>query len=632
MSHQNKDKAKRAAELANAYKELAFQNKEKGKRQEELTTANKEIAFQNEEKGKRAAELAIANKELALQHEEKGKRAAELAIANKELAFQNEEKDKRAAELAIANKELAFQNEEKDKRAAELAIANKELAFQNEEKDKRAAELAIANKEMAFQNEEKDKRAAELAIANKELAFQNEEKDKRAAELNSLAFYDPLTGLPNRRLLEDRLHHALAVSLRNRSEGALMFIDLDNFKDINDTLGHGFGDLLLQKAAKRLVSCLRAGDTVARLGGDEFVLILEGLGEIPIEAATKAKAIGDKFLSTLNEPYQLDIHKYHSTPSIGVALFGYDGKSTQDLLQQADIAMYQAKQAGRNTMMFFNQKMQDAINIRTSLEKELRIAVEKSQFHLYYQIQMDSSHRPLGAEALIRWQHPERGLILPDIFIPLAQETGLIQVIGQWVIETACAQLSEWQKNALTDGLTLSVNVSARQFQQADFVAQVQDAVQRHLITTNLLKLELTENLLLENIEDTIAAMNTLNEVGVQFSLDDFGTGYSSLQYLKQLPLYQFKIDQSFVSHIATDRSDKAIVQTIISMARRLNIEVIAEGVETEEQRELLMNSGCKSFQGYLFSKPLPIKLFNVLIKEYQKTLPPLPLENIKLA
>ncbi|ABM03366.1 diguanylate cyclase/phosphodiesterase [Psychromonas ingrahamii 37] len=594
------------AELVNT--EFSLQNEENNKWAVELAIANRKLAFQNEEKDKRAAELDIANKELAFQNEEKDKRAAELVIANRKLAFQNEEKDKRAAELDIANKE-------KDKRAAELAIANKELAFQNEEKDKRAAELAIANKELAFQNEEKSKRAAELAIANKELAFQNEEKSKRAEELNDLAFYDALTGLPNRRILIDRLHHALSSNVRQGFESAVMFIDLDHFKDINDTLGHEVGDLLLIQIAQRLESCLRKCDTVARLGGDEFVLILENLDQKTIEAAAKANFIADKIFAALNKPYQLDMHECYSTVSIGLAFFGHEGKTAEGLLKQADIAMYQAKKAGGNTMRFFNQKMQDIINVRTSLEHELRIAVAKSQFNLYYQIQMDSSNRVWGAEALIRWVHPERGLVSPATFIPLAEETGLILPIGQWVIETACAQIKIWQKESLTRDLTLSVNVSAKQFRQTDFVDQVQSAVRRHAISANLLKLELTESLFQEDIKVTIATMNALNNIGIQFSLDDFGTGYSSLQYLKQLPLDQIKIDQSFVRDIAIDSNDRAIVKAIIAMAHILKIDVIAEGVETEEQRQLLLGKGCSFFQGYLFSKPIPIEQFEALIR-----------------
>ena len=291
-------------------------------------------------------------------------------------------------------------------------------------------------------------------------------------------------------------------------------------------------------------------------------------------------------------------YEYHCTASIGATLFNDIHQATDELLKQADIAMYQAKKAGRNTLRFFDPQMQESINARVSLEGELRKALEKQQFQLYYQIQVDSSHRPLGAEALIRWIHPERGLVSPAQFIPLAEETGLILPIGQWVLETACAQLKAWEQDALTRDLVLAVNVSAKQFHQADFVAQVQAAVQRHAINPKLLKLELTESMLLENIEDTIATMNALKEIGVQFSLDDFGTGYSSLQYLKRLPLDQLKIDQSFVRDIATDSSDKAIVRTIIAMAQSLDLNVIAEGVETEEQRQLLLKNGCCQLPG----------------------------------
>ncbi|MCX7192720.1 MAG: EAL domain-containing protein [Proteobacteria bacterium] len=440
--------------------------------------------------------------------------------------------------------------------------------------------------------------------------------ERKAAEdkVKNLAFYDPLTRLPNRRLLLDRLDHALVSSTRSGREGALMFIDLDNFKTLNDTLGHDFGDLLLQQVAQRLETCVREGDTVARLGGDEFVVMLEDLSQDVLEAAAQTKAIGEKILATLNQTYQLATHEYHSTPSIGATLFTDHQFGVDVLFKQADIAMYQSKKAGRNTLRFFDPKMQDTVNVRAALESELHKALENRQFNLHYQIQVDSSHRPLGAEALIRWNHPERGLVSPAQFIPLAEETGLILPIGQWVLETACTQLKIWEQDALACDLVLAVNVSGKQFHQADFVAQVQAAVQRHAINPTRLKLELTESMLLENIEDTIAAMSTLKEIGVMFSLDDFGTGYSSLQYLKRLPLDQIKIDQSFVRDLAVDTSDKAIVNTIIAMARSLNLDVIAEGVETEEQQHFLLDMDCTHYQGYLFGKPMPINEFNALL------------------
>jgi diguanylate cyclase (GGDEF)-like protein/PAS domain S-box-containing protein len=441
-------------------------------------------------------------------------------------------------------------------------------------------------------------------------------KSEAAEKIKHLAFYDSLTGLPNRRLLIDRMHQAFSSSARSGREGALLFIDLDNFKDINDTLGHDMGDLLLQQAAQRLVSCIREGDTVARMGGDEFVVMLEELSTEAIESATQTKIVGEKIFATLNQPYRLASHEYHCTASIGATLFSDHHQSGEELLKRADIALYQAKKAGRNTMRFFNPKMQDIINARTELESELRKALEKRQFQLYYQIQVDNAHHSLGAEALIRWLHPERGLVPPLQFIPLAEDTGLILPIGQWVLETACAQIKLWEQDALTRDLVLAVNVSAKQFRQDNFVAQVKVAVQRHAINPNMLKLELTESMLLDNIEDTIATMNELKEIGIQFSLDDFGTGYSSLQYLKQLPLDQLKVDQSFVRDIATDSSDNAIVRTIIAMAHSLDIDVIAEGVEVEEQRQLLLESGCTHFQGYLFSQPVPIGKFEELLKQ----------------
>jgi diguanylate cyclase (GGDEF)-like protein/hemerythrin-like metal-binding protein/PAS domain S-box-containing protein len=434
-------------------------------------------------------------------------------------------------------------------------------------------------------------------------------------EIERLAFYDPLTRLPNRRLLQERLKTALALSHRSGRKGALLFIDLDNFKALNDTLGHAMGDLLLQQVAERLVSSVREHDTVARLGGDEFVIMLEGLSMTMIEAIKQSEAIGNKILAAINQPFQLGKHEYLSTPSIGIALF--DGSDLADeLLKHADIAMYQAKTSGRNALRFFDPHMQHVISARVSLEDELRKALVRQQFELYYQIQVENPQRVVGVEALIRWSHPERGLIQPSEFIPLAEETGLILSIGQWVLEKACAQLNVWQQEFPTSNLALSVNVSAKQFFQADFAAQVQACIQRHAINPKLLKLELTESILIKNIENTIATMNALGEIGVQFSLDDFGTGYSSLQYLKRLPLTQLKIDRSFVKDIAIDKDDQAIVRTIVAMATSLNLSVIAEGVETEQQLQLLSGLGCANYQGYLFSRPVPIEKLDAFLRQ----------------
>ncbi|ATX80506.1 PAS domain S-box-containing protein/diguanylate cyclase (GGDEF) domain-containing protein [Mariprofundus aestuarium] len=442
--------------------------------------------------------------------------------------------------------------------------------------------------------------------------------ERKAAEeeIKNLALYDPLTNLLNRRSLRERLRQALASSRRSTKEGALLFIDLDNFKNLNDTLGHNIGDLLLQQVALRLLSCVRENDTVARLGGDEFVVLLEDLSSQPMEAAAQTEAVGEKILATLSQPYQLASKECRSTPSIGAALFDSSTLEMDELFKHADIAMYQAKKAGRNTMRFFDPEMQREINTRAAIESELHTALEKQQFQLHYQIQVDNYSRPLGAEVLIRWMHPERGLVSPLQFIPLAEETGLILPIGQWVLDTACAQIKRWEQDTRRSNLVLAVNVSAKQFHQADFVAQVQEAMQRHAIKPTRLKLELTESMLHENIEETIAKMNELNEIGIHFSLDDFGTGYSSLQYLKKLPLDQLKIDQSFVRDLATDQSDKAIVGTIIAMAHSMELDAIAEGVETEEQRQLLMSCGCTHYQGYLFGRPVPIEQFEAQLPQ----------------
>jgi diguanylate cyclase (GGDEF)-like protein len=443
-----------------------------------------------------------------------------------------------------------------------------------------------------------------------------------AEEIQQLAYFDPLTNLPNRRLLMDRLKHALASSARSGRQGAVLFLDLDQFKVLNDSQGHDVGDLLLQQVALRLTECVREGDTVSRLGGDEYVVVLEDLSEVGLEAAGQTETIAKKILDSLNQPYLLNEHEHHSTPSIGIAIFNSHQVTIEELLKQADIAMYQAKKAGRNTMRFFNPQMQTSITARVAIERELRKALENNQLHLYYQIQVDNLGTPLGAEALIRWIHPERGMVSPLQFIPLAEETGLILPIGNWVLDTACAQIKAWHKNPQTRDLTLSINVSAKQFRQADFVAQVRAAIEKHAIDPMQLKLELTESLLLDNIEDTIASMTTLGELGVQFSLDDFGTGYSSLQYLKRLPLFQLKIDQSFVRDIVTDSHDRSIVRTIIAMAQSLYLNVIAEGVETEEQQALLLSNGCKRYQGYLFGKPVPIEQFDAALSQIVVSLP----------
>ena len=441
------------------------------------------------------------------------------------------------------------------------------------------------------------------------------DRKQAAEEIEQMAFYDPLTNLPNRRMLLDRLNHALASSDRSGQDGALLFLDLDHFKTLNDTLGHAIGDSLLQQVAERLTACVREGDTVARLGGDEFVVMLEDLSESALDAARQAEAIGEKILARIRQPFQLASHKYQTAVSIGIALFSGHGQSQEELLKHADIAMYQAKKANRNTMRFYDPQMQISIDARAALESDLRLALQNEQLKLYYQPQVYHNGNITGAEVLLRWQHPTRGLVSPLEFIPLAEDTGLIIPIGQWILDTACRQIKIWEDSILTLNLQLAVNVSAKQFHQADFVEQVRQSVIRSAINPDKLKLELTESLVLDNIADTVLKMHALREIGVRFSMDDFGTGYSSLAYLTQLPLDQLKIDQSFIRNIGIKPSDAVIVQAIIGMGNNLGLEVIAEGVETEAQRAFLERHGCPAFQGYLFSKPVPIEEFVRLVK-----------------
>jgi diguanylate cyclase (GGDEF)-like protein len=435
------------------------------------------------------------------------------------------------------------------------------------------------------------------------------------AAIEQLAFFDPLTGLPNRRLLMDRLQHALAASARSERYGALLFLDLDHFKTLNDTLGHDIGDLLLQQVAQRLKASVRQEDTVARLGGDEFVVMLEGLAGHSQEAATLARRVAEKIIDRLNYPYQLATHTYRNTPSVGAALFGAENLTAADLLKQADIAMYQVKSQGRNGLCFFDPQMQAAISARAQMEEDLHAALVNGQFELHYQPQIELAGRVVGAEVLIRWRHPVRGLVPPFEFIRVAEESELILPIGLWVLRTACRQLAAWQEEAaLGWALHLSVNVSARQFRQPTFVAEVAQVMLETGVNPHLLKLELTESLVLDNVDDTIAKMTELKALGVRFSVDDFGTGYSSLAYLTSLPLDQLKIDQSFVRNIGIKESDGVIVQTIIGMARNLGLEVIAEGVETPAQREFLARHGCTLYQGYLLGKPAPLAEFEALL------------------
>jgi diguanylate cyclase (GGDEF)-like protein/PAS domain S-box-containing protein len=438
--------------------------------------------------------------------------------------------------------------------------------------------------------------------------------DAKAAEdeIRMLVFYDPLTRLPNRRLLFDRLRQSLAAGIRDRRKQGLLFIDLDHFKTLNDTLGHQAGDLLLQEVARRIAACVSEADTVARLGGDEFVVLLEGLSGNMEDAAEQTGHVAGKILAAAAVPYLLAAREYHFSFSIGITVFGVQSESAHEIVQQAEIAMYQAKEAGRNTIRFFAPALQAAVNARAAMEDDLRQAIKDGDFALYYQPQVGSKGL-VGAEALIRWIHPQRGLLLPEEFIGLAEETGLILPLGEWVLETTCKQIAAWARRQESAHIALAVNISARQFRQPDFVDQVLAVLYRTGANPKNLKVELTESILLENVDDVIEKMSALKSHGLTFSLDDFGTGYSSLSYLKRLPLDQLKIDRAFVRDILIDVTSGAIAQTIISLSRAMGLSVIAEGVETDEQRQFLTILGCHSFQGYLLSHPLPLEEFERL-------------------
>ena len=444
------------------------------------------------------------------------------------------------------------------------------------------------------------------------------ERKQAEARIEYLAYYDALTELPNRRLLLDRLEQNISRARRYKYFGAMLFLDLDRFKHINDSLGHPIGDALLKEVSKRLICDLRAEDTVSRLGGDEFVMLLSDLGPDPEEAAAAAQHKAEAIRRRLAEKYEIVGHELHVTPSIGVAMFPASGhealESGTDILRYADTAMYRAKDDGRDTIRFFLPSMQAAADTRLAIEKELRYALEKGELSLFFQPQVNAGGEILGAETLARWHHPEKGFISPATFIPIAEATGLILPIGEWVLRTACQHLKAWQENGLQIK-HLAVNVSPRQFRQPNFIQQVQTILEQTGADPTMLGLELTEGMVIDNIVDTIEKMQGLKQLGIELSIDDFGTGYSSLAYLKKMPLDILKIDQSFVRDIENDVNDAAIVDTIISMAKHLDLRVIAEGVETSFELDFLEDKGCMLYQGYFFSKPLPNDEFTKLLR-----------------
>ncbi len=442
----------------------------------------------------------------------------------------------------------------------------------------------------------------------KDVSQQVHMEEQRLADerrIHQLAFHDQLTGLPNRVALLDRLQHALAASRRHHQHGALMFIDLDNFKTLNDAFGHDVGDRLLNQVARRLSDCVRGLDTVARVGGDEFVVLLEELGGDPESAALQAELLAKKMLAEFTRPFHLGQAMHDCTASVGVTLFGGRLASTDELLKQADLAMYEAKQAGRNSVRFFDPRMQQLVMQRATLEADLRRASLQHEFVLHYQPQWTRDGHLAGMEALLRWHHPQRGLVFPDEFITTCEETGLILPLGRWVLQSACAQLAGWLSAGLPD-VRMSINVSARQLRSADFVAEVRSALQVSGVPSTLLSLELTESMLLDDIEGSIVKMQELRALGVRFALDDFGTGYSSLSLLQRLPLDHLKIDQSFVHGMGNGSGDAAVVQSIITLGKNLRMGVIAEGIENEVQQQQLALLGCDEFQGYLHGRPMP--------------------------
>lgn len=432
--------------------------------------------------------------------------------------------------------------------------------------------------------------------------------ERKAAELKiyTLAFFDSLTHLPNRQLLHDRISQAIAQSQRHQKYGALMMIDLDNFKALNDTKGHHIGDELLKQVAARMQETLRSSDTLGRIGGDEFIVLLEGLSANKEDAAMESEQFAKRIKNLINQPYSLLGYEHTCSPSIGVVLFVGSEYSKETLLKQADIAMYHSKKRGRNCISFYDPIMQEGLEQKMTMEHELRIAIREGQLVLFYQPQVNLEGEIVGVEALVRWNHPQKGLIPPNAFIPLAEETGLIVSLGNWVLQTACMQLVAWLRLYPQIQLHMSINVSVKQFQEAHFYNTVEAVIQQTGIGAHSVKLELTESLIVENVLETIAKIKSLRSLGMNFSLDDFGTGYSSLSYLKRLPLDELKIDQSFVRDIIIDNNDAMIVKTIIEMAHNFDLDVIAEGVEDAEQFKFLQENGCALFQGYLFGKPMP--------------------------
>jgi len=453
--------------------------------------------------------------------------------------------------------------------------------------------------------------ASDLRHALKALVGEIDRVKLSEQHLDHLANHDQLTGLPNRRLLQDRIERAIAGFHRHKDHSALMFLDLDDFKNVNDTQGHAAGDALLIQVASRLVSQLRETDTVSRFGGDEFVLLVEGLGLMESMAVSSAHVLAEKVLESLRQPILLDGREFVCTTSMGLVLIGSEIADADSAIKQGDVAMYRAKSLGRNCVQFFSPDMQSAIDSNSKMENDLRLALDGGNIAIFLQPQVDSDNRVLGAEVLARWKHPQLGFVPPGEFIALAEKTGLIGQLGHQVFESSCRVLSQWSLDPISASWNLAVNVSMHQFREETFVDKVLSTIERYGVNPERLELEITESALVEDVDETTGKMASLRSCGIRFALDDFGTGYSSLSYLRKLPLDKLKIDQSFVRHVQANMEDAAIARTVISLAQHLGLSLIAEGVETQGQRDFLFASGCFAYQGYLYGKPMPVEEFH---------------------
>ena len=533
---------------------------------------------------------------------------ARLVLVSQNIVLEEDKAD-RAAELVVANKELAYQNGEKADRAAELIIANKELVFQGEEKGKRAAELVIANKELAFQNEEKDKRVAELIIANKKLENEIKNRIDMEEKIKNLAYYDYLTGLPNKRLFDDRLNLCILDSVRYEKSLGVLFLDLDSFKRINDTMGHAKGDELLKMFSKRLTNILRVDDTVCRVGGDEFLILIKNLKQ-----DFYLEKIAEKILDIFKKPFIIDNQDLFVATSIGGAIYPIDGEDVETLIKNADIAMYKAKEKGKNNFQLCTPIIKDSLGEEMKLTNSLYGALERNELELYYQPQVNIiSGEIIGLEALIRWHNIKLGIVNPGDFIYIAEKTGLILPIGEWAMRSACSQNKTWQ-NAGILNVPIAVNLSVNQFQNIKIVEQITKILTETNLNPKDLELEITENIIMKEPEYIIESLKQLKELGVTIAIDDFGTEYSSLNYIKQLPVDKIKIAMTFIQGININHKDEAIIKVIIVLAKNLGLKVIAEGVETKEQLDFLRDQMCDEIQGYYYYKPMTANQIEELI------------------